>query len=410
MGFLIFTILLLPAILLYGLVVTSLGWAASHMALVNAGVGILLVLNLLFLGLLLRGRSRRKKSGQRKGILSLLAVLWEGCVVVLCVAFLVIQPLQYLPAGFGELFTLEDNCYGVWTVTACQGTTPGCTQTQAEIDAFLGTQVAYSEDRFTSTDWAYPLESDKDYQWKLVRPEGFQPLYSMSTESLGVGQRNMYHVEISLPEWAEKDRPLGRELYVLDKDTILLYRRGVFFRAERTELSSPDRPERPIPPMIRDPEARPYYAEWTITECLGTAPQNPMEQELIEKILGTVLEYRAGYFWFERDGVGGGGTKSTAYGGETELTPEAFLSAYGVSLEDLGVEPDTYLAVTIDVDYSRHQDTIAAFLRSLGSQFLLLDEETILVCAEGAFFRAEIVPDSWPTIPDPDFQLPAPGS
>ena len=132
-----------------------------------------------------------------------------------------------------------------------------------------------------------------------------------------------------------------------------------------------------------------------------------MEQELIEKILGTVLEYRAGYFWFECDGVGGGGTKSTAYE-EMELTPEAFLSVYGVALEDLGVEPDTYLAVTINVDYSWHEDAIAAFLRSLGSRFLLLDGETILACAEGAFFRAEIVPDSWPTIPDPDFQLPLP--
>lgn len=57
MGFLFFTLLLLPMILLYGLVVTSLGWAAFHITLVNIGVDILLVLNLLFLGLLLRGHT-----------------------------------------------------------------------------------------------------------------------------------------------------------------------------------------------------------------------------------------------------------------------------------------------------------------------------------------------------------------
>ena len=66
MGFLFFTILLLPAILLYGLIVVSLGWAASHMMLVNTFVGVLLALNLLFLGLLIRRRFRRGKNGQRK--------------------------------------------------------------------------------------------------------------------------------------------------------------------------------------------------------------------------------------------------------------------------------------------------------------------------------------------------------
>ena len=407
MGFLFFTILLLPAILLYGLIVVSLGWAASHMTLVNTLVGILLALNLLFWGLLLRGRSRRRKNGQRKGLLSLFAVLWEGCVIALCTAFLIFQPLRYLPAGFGELFSLENNCYGVWTVTGCQGITPGCTQTQAEIDTFLGTQVAYSEECFTSTDWTYSLESSKCYQRDFVRQESFPPLYSMTTEALGIGQRNMHHVEITLSEWEMDDHPLGREFYVLDKNTLLLYRKGVFFRAERMDLPSLDRPIRPAPTMIRDPEAPPYYATWTVTELLGTTPENPMEQEIIGKILGTELRYQAGYILINRDDIGGISRKNTAYK-ETELTPEAFLSDYGISLEDLNVEPETYLAVTVDTDYGSLTEGLNIFTQSTGSQFLFLNDETILLCGKGAFFRAEIVPDSWPTIPDPDFQLPVP--
>lgn len=83
------------------------------------------------------------------------------------------------------------------------------------------------------------------------------------------------------------------------------------------------------------------------------------------------------------------------------------MSVYGVSLENLGEEPDIYFAVTIDTDYCSRIKNIDAFIQSLGSQFLNMNEETILVCPKGAFFQAEVVPDSWPTIPDPDFQLPA---
>lgn len=109
----------------------------------------------------------------------------------------------------------------------------------------------------------------------------------MNTEDLGIGRRNMYHVVIALPEWGKEDHPMGQEFYVLDKNTILHCRRGVFFRAERTDQPSLDRPDRPVPTMIRDPEAPHYYATWMLTELLGTTPKEPMEQELIEKILGT---------------------------------------------------------------------------------------------------------------------------
>ena len=62
------------------------------------------------------------------------------------------------------------------------------------------------------------------------------------------------------------------------------------------------------------------------------------------------------------------------------------------------------------MDYSRCLEGHIPVFQSLGNRFLLLDGETMLLCCEGAFFRAELVPDSWPMIFDPDFQLPSPSA
>lgn len=232
----------IPIILLYFLVqvVTApLHWAMAHPGAANAIAAGLLALNALILLLLLRLRRRRKRAGQPKGLASFLAVLWEGWVAFLCALFLAVQPLRFLPEDLGLPFSLENNCYGVWTVTACQGTTPGCTQSQEEIDAFLGTLAAYEEGRFISTDWAYPLEGKDGYQTGMARRESFPALYSMTLEALGIDKRNLRHIEITLPEWAEGDLPLGQDFYVLDKNTLLLYRRGAFFRAEAVPDSWP---------------------------------------------------------------------------------------------------------------------------------------------------------------------------
>lgn len=405
----------LPIIILYyilRLFMAPLVWAAEHPAALNALAAGLLAFNLWLLVLLLRARSRRKqaqRAGQpRKGTAVLiLAALWEVWVAVCCAAYLVVQPLQYIPDGFGVPFSLENNCYGVWTVVDVQGRTPGCTQSQEEAGAFLGRQVAYREDRFASTDWAYPLEDGDAYQTEVVWSDRFPPLYGMTLEDLGISRRNLRHVAISLPEGTGEDRPLGQEFYVLDQNTLLLYRRGVFFRAERApDLPFPDRSDRPVPPKVRDLSAPPYFGAWTVMELLGTAPEAPMDPELIEKILGTKLEYQAGFVSFDCEDVGGGGFGDPAYE-EAELTPEAFRSAYGLSLEDMGLEPVPYLSVTIEADGSGVLESLEPFVQSLGNRFLLLDGETLLLCGEGAFFRAELVPGSWPMIPDPDFRIPA---
>ena len=222
----------IPIIILYyilRLFMTPLVWAVEHQTAVSVMAAGLLALNLLILVLLLRARKRRKqarRAGQtRKGTVVLtLAALWEVWVMICCAAYLIVQPLQYIPDGFGESFNLENNYYGVWAVVGVQARTPGCTQSQEEIDAFLGAQVAYDGDRFVSADWAYPLESEDAYQTKVVWKESFPPLYSMTLEDLGIQQRNLRRVQITLPEGTEGDSPLGREFFLLDTDTLLLYR------------------------------------------------------------------------------------------------------------------------------------------------------------------------------------------
>lgn len=390
---------LIPIALMLVALESVVVWVMTHIALVNVIAAVLLVLNLLILMVLLRVWARRKQKGVKKyRVLLLLAALWEGWVVLLCGLYLALQPLRFLPAGFGEPFSLENNCYGVWTITACQGTTPGSTQTQEEIDRFLGGALAYQENRFYSTEWAYSLSGEDAYQTSMVREESFPLLYSMSLENLGVDAKSLRHVEVTLPKEMEGDNPLGLDFYVLDKNTLLVYRKGVFFRAERADGPVPEQPERP---MIRDPQAASYFGAWKVTQCLGTAPEDPMEPEFVKKILGTELMFQAGYVRFDRDGVGGSGARDPAYE-ELELTPEEFQSAFGISLEDLGVEPDVYHLVTMEADSRLDLEGLQAFEESLGNQFLVLNGETLLLCGRGAFFRAELVPGSWPMIPDPD--------
>lgn len=391
----------IPIILLYLIVqaVTApLRWAAANPGFVNAAAAGLLAVNLLVLVLLLRGRARRKRAGKPKGLVSLLAALWEGWVVFLCALFLLVQPLRFIPEDFGQPFSLENKCYGTWTVVSCQGAAPGCTQSQEEIDASLGQQIAYSEDRFVSTSWAYPLGGPDDYRRDVVRRESFPSLYGMKLEALGADKKNLDHIAVTLPEGMEEDLPLGQDFYILDKNTLLIYRRGVFFRAERAEeVPAPDRPDRPIPPKVRDLGAPSYFATWMVTDFLGLAPE-PMDQEQIEKTMGAKLTYKENAVWFEQT-TRGGSAKAPDYTEEI-MSPDAFMEAYGVALEVLGVEADTYLHVTVEFQISNH-----SYFDELGGRFLLLDEETMLLCCKGAFFRAELIPDTWPMIPDPDFEF-----
>lgn len=226
----------IPIILLYfllSLVAAPVVWAAEHPGLVNAiAVGLLIFNALVFLGLI-RWRRRRKKGGEPVSWVSLLAVLWEGWVVLCCVAYLVAQPLRFLPDHFGELFSTGDNWYGTWTVTGVQATTPGCSQPQEEIDALIGASVTYEEKEFYSGGERWGLLY-MEYKRVMAWKGDFPKQYGMELADLGVGDRQgLWCVTLNPSEKTEAANPLGLKLYELDEDTVLLYRKGVFFKAER---------------------------------------------------------------------------------------------------------------------------------------------------------------------------------
>lgn len=377
----------IPIILLYyilQLFMAPLVWAAEHQTAVSVMAAGLLALNLLILVLLLRVRKRRKQARRagrtRKGTVVLtLAALWEAWTVFCCAAFLIIQPLRFLPEHAGEMLDTDENWYGTWTVTGVQATAPGCTQTQEETDALTGTSVTYEETQFFSGGERWGLvymEYKRVFAWK----GDFSREYGIELEDLGVGDRlGMWCVTLNPSKKTEEADPLGLKLYMLDEETALLYRRGVFFRAERTEtVPIPKESVQPQPP---DPNAPAWLGTWTVTDCLGTAPEEPMDPELIEKTVGAELNYWEGSVLFLREDFGGGAGDPEYT--ESEMTPESFAEAYGVSLEDLGVEADVYLHVEMKVQASE------PFFEDLGGRFLLLDGETMVLCCEGAFFRAE---------------------
>lgn len=371
----------IPIILFYFLlqmILSPLAWAAEHSAIVNAAAVCILAFNVVLLALLVRWRRRRKRAGQSLGICSLLAILWEVWVIFWCGVYLAVQPLRFLPTDFGKpyAYATEDS-FGTWEVTGVQAKTPGCTQTQEEINALMGLRITYEEDAFQSGDQAWHLKY-MEYKSTLVRDNSFPMLYSMQMESLGIDKNRMWRTELNATQSAQDANPLGLEFYVVDNDTILLYRKGVFFRAERRDAVPIAETAFQLP---EDPNAPVYFGDWKIQECLGTAENGPMEPEMIEKTIGAFLTYGAYSIWFERKDFGGGAGEPVYE--EREITPEDFAQTYGVTLEDLGLESGTYLHVQMEVWSSE------PFFEDLGGRFLVLNEEEMLICSKGAFFLAK---------------------
>lgn len=380
----------LPVILLGLLlqaVTAPLQWAISHPETIYAIAAGLLAFNLLLLILLLR--ARRKKSGTPKGFVTLLALLWQAWAVFLCALFLLIRPLQYIPEDFGIPLNAEHTCYGEWELVSCQGIPPGYTRTEEEISSYLGTRIAYGPDRFSSNGLVYALNPEEPFDESTIWREAsiYIPgsLVSTSFEALGLEDRKLRCVLLNFQENIGKSRPIGTLFYLLDRDTLMVYYDCIFFRAERVEPASsiPDPAGRRIP----DPENRPYFGTWTVTEALS-----PASPELLEETAGAEFSYWSDSLLLSLSGSGGGCGVDRYR--EEEITSEDFAALYETPLEELGIEPGTYLHVTAELVSDSFPDT--------GRRFLLLDGETMLLCGGGAFFRAELVPDSQPSIWIPD--------
>ena len=219
-------------------VTAPLLWAAAHPGTVNAITAGLLAGNLLLLFWLLRVRVRRKRSGKKGGWLLFFAALWEAWVAFLCVLFLAVQPLRFLPENFGTPLTEETVCFGEWGLVSCQGIPSGYTRTQEEISQYLGTRLTYAKDRFTSNGKTYPLDPESSYDERVIwREESLNipgSVVSTSFERLGIKSRKLRRGLVNFQEDPEK-RPIGWLFYILDQDTLMVYYDCIFFQAKRVE-------------------------------------------------------------------------------------------------------------------------------------------------------------------------------
>lgn len=233
-------------------------WIQLNAALVNwIVVGILAVNVLVIIGLAhLRRRQKwegklnwtyiRQFRGLRRVeriIWKLTLYLWPACAgfwALLCVLFLVIQPIRFIPEHFLQIPAAED-CYGQWEITGYRGST---SRTPEEIEPYIGVNIVYEEEQFTADGQVYPLKYVKDYAitstyqsntiWKEYKINVPGTVVTRSFDDLGIETKRVGRCMA----WLQDDPGeivLGQLFYILDWDTILVYYDGVFLQAERVK-------------------------------------------------------------------------------------------------------------------------------------------------------------------------------
>ena len=122
--------------------------------------------------------------------------------------------------------------FGDWTVSSSPGSAPGCPLSQEEMDALLGTALSYAQDAFTTGGQSWELPSGAAYGESIVTAQDFETACQLAPSELGVSASMLLHVTVNLQG---DDLLLGRDFFVLNSDSLLLYHDGAFFLAERAD-------------------------------------------------------------------------------------------------------------------------------------------------------------------------------
>ncbi len=130
---------------------------------------------------------------------------------------------------------LTPSYFGDWKVTALLGTAPACAMSQEELDACVGLTVSYEADRFTAEGLTCEFVPGTAYSENIITAEEFTAACQLEPSELGVSASMLLHVTVGIQGNIGQNRLLGRDFFVLDGASLLIYCDGAFFRAERTE-------------------------------------------------------------------------------------------------------------------------------------------------------------------------------
>jgi len=142
-----------------------------------------------------------------------------------------------VPEGSGSASQeLVPAYFGDWEVTTCLGTAPVCAMSQEEMDACVGLTVSYEADKFTAEGITCEFQPGTAYAEDIVTAENFAAACRTELSDLGVPASMLVHVTVDIQGDIGQNRLLGRDFFILDSNSLLIYCDGAFFQAERMSV------------------------------------------------------------------------------------------------------------------------------------------------------------------------------
>ncbi|NJD02562.1 MAG: hypothetical protein FIA99_08200 [Ruminiclostridium sp.] len=122
-----------------------------------------------------------------------------------------------------------------------------------------------------------------------------------------------------------------------------------------------------------------FLRKWKISRVLSNAGISALTDEEANKYIGKEIHYTETIAEFENESI------KNPYYYLTEMTSDEFFDYYGyVSFEKLGFHKDKMQHVEI---FTGNTNDYANLWINLAGSFLIIDENTLLVCWEGYFFE-----------------------